>query len=197
MNQVMTKVGPADHGRSMTLAEFAHADGESGYLYELAQGVIEVVNVPGLPHGRITGRIRHQLETYWGTHPSVIEYIAGGGEAAMQLEALQSERHPDVSVYLSSPPSDKDPWGQWIPDIVVEVVSAGSRKRDYDEKPEEYLAVGVRECWIVDPVEPALVVLRRKDDDWCEDRWPPDGVYETPLLPGFSLSLEKVFAHAT
>ena len=35
------RIGPADHGRAMTLEEFLDADVEEGYRYELAQGVLE------------------------------------------------------------------------------------------------------------------------------------------------------------
>ena len=40
------RIGPADHGRTMTLEEFREADEEPGYRYELARGVLEVTEVP-------------------------------------------------------------------------------------------------------------------------------------------------------
>ncbi len=51
------KIGPADHGRRLTLAEFAEADFIEGWLYELARGIVEVGEVPGPWHGRIVLRI--------------------------------------------------------------------------------------------------------------------------------------------
>ncbi len=44
-------IGPADHGQSMTLAEFIDAESEEGSLFELARGVPVVTEVPGISHG--------------------------------------------------------------------------------------------------------------------------------------------------
>ena len=45
------RIGPADHGRTMTLEEFREAEELDGYRYELARGVLEVTEVPNDPHG--------------------------------------------------------------------------------------------------------------------------------------------------
>ena len=47
------RIGPADHGRRMSLEEFREAEEEEGYRYELARGVLEVTYVPSDPHGLI------------------------------------------------------------------------------------------------------------------------------------------------
>ena len=46
MATIATRIGPADHGRAMTLEEFREAEEEEGYRYELARGVLEVTEVP-------------------------------------------------------------------------------------------------------------------------------------------------------
>ena len=38
MLKAAIKVGPADHGRRMSLADFDHAEVQEGYLYELGRG---------------------------------------------------------------------------------------------------------------------------------------------------------------
>ena len=52
------QIGPADHGRRMTLDEFREAEEEPGYRYELARGVLEVTEVPNDPHGQIVDNLR-------------------------------------------------------------------------------------------------------------------------------------------
>ena len=51
------RIGPADHGRKMTLEEFSEAEEEDGYRYELARGVLEVTEVPNDPHGEIVWKL--------------------------------------------------------------------------------------------------------------------------------------------
>ena len=47
MSTQTIKIGPADHGRRMSLADFEHAEVQEGLLYELGRGVIIVSDVPG------------------------------------------------------------------------------------------------------------------------------------------------------
>jgi hypothetical protein len=60
----VTTIGPADHGRRMSLEEFEHAEGQEGHLYELSRGVIIVVDVPRPKHFLLVDAIRKQLSTY-------------------------------------------------------------------------------------------------------------------------------------
>src|SRR5262249_13674654 len=143
MSTITRRIGPADHGQRMTLDEFIEAEFEEGWLYELARGVIDVTEVPGLNHGRRVLRVARLFILYENTHPGVIEYQAGGGECRLRLPGMQSDRHPDQAVYLRRPPpGDNEPWIRWVPDLVVEIVSEGGADRDYVEKREEYLRVG-------------------------------------------------------
>jgi len=77
---------------------------------------------------------------------------------------------------------------------VVEVVSKTSRKRDYEKKPQEYLAAAVRAYWIVDPLTRTATVLTRRGDDWRRTKLDRRGVVRTALLPGFELRLVELFA---
>ena len=106
---------------------------------------------------------------------------------------MVSDRHPDQAVYLDPQPPGPAPWTQWIPHIVVEIVSEGGEDRDYVVKREEYLQVGVREYWILDPATRELRVLTREGDIWKESILTGNTVYSTPLLPGLVVSPEELF----
>ena len=72
------RIGPADHGRLMTLGEFLEAEEQQGYCYELARGVVEVTQVPDDLHGLIVWALLTAIAVYSREHPGVI-YRAGGG----------------------------------------------------------------------------------------------------------------------
>ena len=150
MTQAVTKIGPADHGRRMSLDEFDRAEAQEGYLYELSRGVITVSDVPKRRHLAQVMNLRRQLGAYDLSNPGRIDSIAAGSECKILLVDLDSERHPDLAVYKQPPVDEDDMWATWIPEVVIEVVSPGSEGRDYGEKREEYLLFGVREYWIVD-----------------------------------------------
>jgi Uma2 family endonuclease len=185
---VTTRIGPADHGRRMTLDEFIEADWQEGWLYELARGVVEVTEVPApSPHCRIVRRVAWMFMQYEHQHPGWIQYGAGGGECRMRLPGMVSDRHPDQAIYLDPEPPGPTVWTKWVPHIVVEILSPGGEDRDLIDKREEYLRVGVREYWILDPVERRLIVLSREGDTWEETIIPESGVYRTLFLPGLEV----------
>jgi Uma2 family endonuclease len=109
---------------------------------------------------------------------------------------MQSDRHPDFAVYLDPLPTGGDPWTQWIPHIVAEVVSRRDEERDYVEKREEYLTAGVTEYWILDPTPRTLLVLRRAGNFWQEFLVKEDATYRTLLLPGLEVRPEELFGPA-
>jgi Uma2 family endonuclease len=189
----ITLIGPQDHGRRMSLEEFDLAEGRAGRTYELSRGVITVVDVPNEPHMSIAHEIRLQLTSYQLKHLDVIERILTGSECKLLIADFQSERHPDLSVYKSPPPA-KDIWSTWIPELVIEVVSEESARRDYDEKPAEYLAFGVQEYWIVDPSKVQLTALTRSQGRWSPRVVRPPEPVRTHLLPDFALDLSAVFS---
>lgn len=191
------RVGPEHDGRRMPLRLFARAEAAPGYRYELAKGVVQVTDIPGMPHNFVVFKLGRMLVMYDAEHPGIIKYTGGAGEAKMEMWAGQTERHPDFSIYLTDPPSGVDqPWDQWVPAIAVEVVSASSAKRDYEEKSRDYLAAGVLEYWILDPGKRTGVFLLRHVDSWLEHRLVAKGKWKTPRLPGFNLDLAKVFGRA-
>ncbi len=80
-----------------------------------------------------------------------------------------------------------------MPHIVVEVVSRGGEDRDYVEKREEYLRVGVTEYWILDPARRQMLVLQRAGDVWEEVIVAANAAYQTHLLPGLEVRPGKLF----
>ncbi len=193
MSKTAIKIGPADHGKKMSLEDFDHAEVQEGYLYELSRGVITVSDVPKLRHLAQVDAIRMQLMVYRIAHPERIAMIAGSGESKMLLWDLQSERHPDLSVYRTMETHDQSPWATWVPEIVVEVVSPGSEQRDYQQKREDYLEFGVREYWIFDADRREMLVHRRSGDRWIEKTVRPPKTHRTRLLPGLEFSCAAVF----
>ena len=187
-------IGPEDHGRRMSLDDFERAIAQDGYGYELAKGVIEVSEVPKLNHGKQVEEIREQLSEYRRSHPGVIDYLPASNEAKLLIASSESERHPDQFVYCSPAPEVDDPWSIWVPEIVIEVVSESSRKRDYDEKPPEYLEIGIDEYWIVDSPKNQMTVLSRWRGQWKPQVIKPPRKYSTRWLPGFSFDLKRVIA---
>lgn len=193
MPKTLIRIGPRDHGRHMSLEDFDQAEGIEGHLYELSRGIVTVTDVPNRWHALMIAALRLQLSVYQNAHPKQIYMLAGGSDCKILLTDLESERHPDLTVYKRPPDEEENVWATWVPDIVVEVISPGSQQRDYVEKREEYLRFGVREYWIIDADRQEMLVLRRSRGRWTEHVIRPPKTYRTRLLPGFRLDCARVF----
>jgi Uma2 family endonuclease len=87
------------------------------------------------------------------------------------------------------------------PDLVVEILSPGTRRRDLGRKRAVYDRDGAREYWIVDPEARSITVLRRpRSDAGLTDvtvhALAGDDALESPLFPGLKLRLRDVFRSA-
>ena len=82
-----------------------------------------------------------------------------------------------------------------VPDIVVEIASPGTRKRDETIKRRLYERAGVSEYWIVDPETDVVRIYRRTKEGFeraIELSREASDVLTTPLLPGLALSLTRL-----
>jgi len=83
---------------------------------------------------------------------------------------------------------------QAAPDIVIEILSEGTRRKDLEIKKKIYAAFGAPEYWVVDPTADMVEVLV-----WSELGYVTAGLYgksdrlSSPLLPELNLSLSEVF----
>ena len=121
------RIGPADNGRRMAIAELQAAEVEEGYRYELDRGVLQVTEVPNDPHGVVVANLFDAISRYRRDHPRLIRRYGGGGEFRFWLPRMVSGRHPDLGVVLRGAP--KDHRGRQFAAFAVEVVSASSVTR--------------------------------------------------------------------
>jgi Uma2 family endonuclease len=185
------QLGPADHGRPLTLEEFREAEETPGYRYELARGVLEVTHVPNDPHGDVEWRILRAIAEYDRQHPGIVHRCGGAASFRLWLPGMASGRNPDVAVVLAGAP--RDVRGNRVPALAVEVVSEGSEERDYQVKREEYLAYGLFEYWIVDPFQRKVTVLARDGGQWLERLATGDQEIPSVLLPGLTATVSALW----
>jgi len=188
-------IGPRHHGRKMSLKAFEFAPVEEGYLVELARGYLVVSEGAVYHHSMQTSMIRGHLGYFHCEHPGAMYIILGPADCKLLIPDWESERHPDIAVYLTPPKGRKDRtmWRTWIPELVIEVVSESSRDRDYTQKRDEYWTLGVKEYWIVDAHLRQVLTLKRGRSQWTEKPLGPDDSCETKLLPGFKLACQAIF----
>ncbi len=196
MSTLIRKIGPADSGRRMSLDDFDTVQCVEGHRYELSRGVITVDDIPHPRHLAQIDVTRTQIAAHRLSQNGRIHAVGGAAECKLLIADLESERHPDIAIYKNRPPKGDNVWSEWIPEIVIEVISESSRYRDYQEKPEEYLRFGVIEYWILDADKGEMLVMKRWRGRWAEQFVRPPETYRTHLLPGLAFDCGSVFEAA-
>jgi Uma2 family endonuclease len=82
------------------------------------------------------------------------------------------------------------------PDLVIEILSPGTRRVDETLKLQLYERVGVLEYWMLDPAPETVRIFRREEDRLILVRSlsaAAGDVLDTPLLPGLAIPLGEVF----
>lgn len=150
---------------------------------ELIDGVIYNMASPALRHQSISGAIYHQLWNYVDSHGGdCIPFIA-----PTDVRLDRDERTmvvPDVFV-ICQPDDDRmdnDKYINGAPDLIIEVLSPSTRRKDMFTKLHKYEEAGVREYWIVDPKkEKVIVYIFGEESDvslYGFDSEVPVGIYQ-------------------
>jgi Uma2 family endonuclease len=120
---------------------------ETNKLIELADGRLEVLEMPSYFHQVVVGRLFLALALFFKQH--VLGRVC---IAPLRVKLSPGRfREPDVMVMLSAHLSRIHSKHWDAPDLVVEVVSPDDPDRDYVTKKKEYAEAGIPEYWIVDP----------------------------------------------
>lgn len=167
---------------------------DDGRHYELIEGELVLNPAPVPRHQRILRKILTALDRYFEEH--------GGGEVfCAPLDIVLSDENvlePDILVLKSERASLVGPANiQGAPNIAIEILSPGSRRRDEVVKRRLYERFGVDEYWIVDPEIEAVKIYRRNGDAFSpstEINTDTGGTITSPLLPEFALDVNAVFA---
>jgi Uma2 family endonuclease len=81
------------------------------------------------------------------------------------------------------------------PDIVVEILSPGNSKKEMSNKYEVYQESGVKEYWIISPIEKTLVnyILHPDGLFYATRPFIEDDFFTTAILPGFEIKMAEIF----
>lgn len=80
------------------------------------------------------------------------------------------------------------------PDLVIEVLFESTAYYDLRHKKDVYEASGVKEYWIVDPIEKTIEIYKSINQRFqLSEKVKGSGKINSRLLRGFSVNLEEIF----
>lgn len=192
------KLGPADHGRKISLVDFNAADAQEGYRYELIDGKVYVSPEANLPENFVEEWIGKKLLLYVDRNPAVVNYFSRKARVFVLDREDVTNPEPDIALYKDFPLDidiEEMRWEEVTPVLVVEVLSKDDPKKDLVRNVELYFEVpSIKEYWVLDnragSSRLAMRVHRRYGKRWRIIDLAAKETYSSNLLPGFELVLD-------
>lgn len=166
---------------------------DDGKRHELIDGVHYVTPSPASAHQRVVGNLHFLIRLHLEQH--------GGGEVFVSpfdvVFSMFDIVEPDL-VFVSDARqhvvTEKHVKGS--PDLVIEVRSPSTRRRDEGVKLKLYDRTDVAEYWVVDPASSVARVYQRRTGrlSLAVELAGDAAAITSPLLPGCVLPLDRVFA---
>ena len=163
---------------------------EDGKRREIIEGDLFVTPSPLTPHQRAVGRLFMHVGLFVETHRLGEVFVAPFDVVFSEFDVVE----PDI-LYISNARSSiltKKNF-QGAPDLVVEVLSEGTEKRDRTIKLKLYGKFGVNEYWTIDPNGPSAEIYRRSEEGLTlAVRLSAEDPLSSPMFPGFTLLLREL-----
>ena len=175
----------------ITVKEFFEMDLEESYYYELINGIIVKKQAPKPIHqnaGMNLSRILsiHVFENKIGKlFASPIDvYFDNYNNTQPDILFIKKER-----LFIIT-----ERGIEGAPDLIVEILSPSTFKRDKKEKFDLYMRFGVSEYWIVDPYYKSIEVFELENNNYkLAFEASESGIIQSKVLEGFSLEISTVF----
>ncbi len=162
---------------------------KDGRKYELVDGEI-LVSPAGARHAEIAFKVAHIVATLLEESPLGKIY----GDNLGICFPNGNLRSPDMTFVRSEKlPGGKSPdsFGEFIPDLAVEVLYPYDSLKEVGRKIGEFLECGVPLVWLVDPAHETVTVYRSLSD--TAQYSAQDVITAEPALPGFSCPVSQFF----
>ena len=183
--------------RHYTLDEFWELpEPPDRWHYDLIGGVLYMVPPPDPPHGDLDSRLNEWLVLFLSANgtPGRVYHP----REAIYIDSTSVE--PDM-MYVSSELASRMGPRRTSADIVFEYLSKSTAVYDRTTKADTYLALGVRELWLIDPTS-RIIEVRHWTAPVIEGGLPRWEVMvcasgesaESRVLAGWSVSVDRLFA---
>lgn len=183
--------------RSAVTEEELNRLDEAGRWVEVVDGeLVEIdTDAMGYTHTAVISNVYDLLKPF--VKANDLGYVHGDGLKyilAVSEDGIETSRTPDL-VYLRKgripKASERDRPFKGAPDLAVEVASPGQSAPVLLKKVTDYLDHGTEEVWLLYPARKELHQYRR--DEQAVRVYHEHAEVETPLFPGFKLSVSALF----
>ena len=192
----ISKFEDLDLSRTYTYADYLKWEFDE--RLELIRGkIFRMSPAPATKHQRVSAIIHIEIGSFLKKKPCRV--FAAPFDVRFPVQSkddqlIETVLQPDICV-ICDPAKIDECGGIGAPDIVIEILSPGNNKKELKNKYDVYEEAGVLEYWILHPAEKTFLryTLNVNKKFQLLDFLTLGDEVTTPVLPGFSLSLDEVF----
>jgi len=184
------------HKERYTYSDYLNWDDDE--RWELIDGVAyNMTPAPSRRHQDISGELFRQFATYLLDKPCQV-YVAPFDVRLHEADEDETDSttvvQPDISVICDAEKLD-DAGCIGAPDLIVEILSPSTSRKDHKEKFIRYERAGVKEYWLVDPEAKTATVFKLGTDSLYgrPDVYSDEEKIVVGILPELEINLPLVF----
>jgi Uma2 family endonuclease len=171
---------------------------------ELIEGFIKLLPAPRAAHAKVGHRISWQLETIIRKNSCRCEVFPAPFDVRLPKNGERADDkiytvvQPDISVVCDT--SKIDEYGCCgAPDMIVEILSPSTFKRDLHEKFTLYESSGVKEYWVVHHKDMTVQAFLLQENGKYDDGtlYERKGKVPVHIFNGCTIDLEDIFGNLT
>ena len=165
-------------------------------MVELIRGkIVKMSPAPSDRHQVLSGNLYGSLFQFLKKKPCKVFHAPYDVRLTRSLNDTEviTVVQPDICIICDS--SKRDERGcNGAPDLIIEILSPATSRKDVKDKFELYEEAGVLEYWIVDPLENLLDVFVLKENKYqLVKKYVCDDFVPVNILPGLLIDLAEIF----
>jgi len=191
---MITDINQLDLSKTYTYYDYMSWQFEG--MVELIRGkIVNMSPAPSDRHQVISGNLYGELYHYLKNNPCKVFHAPYDVRLTRNLDdnKVLTVVQPDICIICD--PNKRDARGcNGAPDLIIEILSPATSKKDVRDKFELYEDAGVSEYWIVDPLENLTDVFILQNNKYqLVKKYVADDLVKVNLLPGLVINMTDIF----
>ena len=197
LESVQTNIAFSSLLKRYTLQEFwALPEPDDRSHYELVQGVLYIVPPPANPHGKIIASLTKSLVVH-NFNQDNLGTVYHPREAIYIDDVWGTYLEPDM-MFVSAELEERMGERRTSADIVFECLSESTGVYDRTTKADTYLALGVKELWLIDSDKETIEIRNADAQDrilfWRKRLYAKGETAESKILEDWKISVSEIFS---
>jgi len=197
MAGIVTDINKLDPNGTYTYADYLLWQFQE--RVELIKGkIFEMSPAPSTRHQKISGNLYLEIRTFFKNHYCQAFFAPFDVRLPKKGQSVTDQKiytvvQPDLCIICDESKLD-DRGCLGAPDLIVEILSPGNSKVEMYNKFELYEESGVREYWLVEPSQNAVLVYVLDDDKKYIGLPPSINVLKSTIFPELEIDLKEIFS---